>query len=76
MSYLKAGTPILYNGGEEGIEEGFVVACWFDEVIEAYDCYVVFLGRVDPQGKPEGVPYVLRFATTSLTVMPPIDDHD
>lgn len=68
--YLAAGTLVRYDGIEDGGPEyGVVVHCWFDEELGGYDCYVAFFGNRHPVGKPAGKPYVLRYASTSLTVM-------
>jgi len=36
-------------------------------VIDAYDCYVAFFGNYLPIGKTTAMPYILRYAVTSLT---------
>ncbi len=51
-------------------ESGVVVHSWFDQEIGGFDCYVAFFGREFPQGKPSEKPYILRYAATSLTVLP------
>jgi hypothetical protein len=50
-------------------EFGVVVHCWLDEEIGGFDCYVAFFGNEFPNGKPPEKPYVLRYASTSLTVL-------
>jgi hypothetical protein len=67
--YLSAGTPVRYDGLEDRPEYGVVVHCWLDDEIRAYDCYVAFFGDVQPAGKPNKKPYILRYASTSLTVI-------
>lgn len=68
--YLPPGTAVRYDGLEEGGPEyGAVVHCWFDEGIGAYDCYVAFFGDKQPVGRPVEKPYILRYASTSLTVI-------
>lgn len=47
-------------------EVGIVLHCWFDEEIKSYDCYVAFFGNSFPKGKPDEIPYVLRYSSTSL----------
>ena len=69
--YLAAGTPVRYDGLEDGPEYGVVVHCWIDDETEAYDCYVAFFGDEPPFGKPTAKPYVLRYASTSLKVLEP-----
>jgi hypothetical protein len=68
--YLPPGTAVRYDGLEEGGPEyGTVVHCWFDDEIGAHDCYVAFFGNKQPMGKPIEKPYILRYASTSLTVI-------
>jgi|EndMetStandDraft_6_1072998.scaffolds.fasta_scaffold1245985_1 hypothetical protein len=68
--YLPPGTPVRYDGlQDDGPEYGVVVHCWLDSELNAYDCYVAFLGNQHPQGKPAEKPYILRYFTTSLTVI-------
>ncbi len=75
--YLPPGTPVRHDGLQHGGPEyGIVVHCWLDDEISAYDCYVAFFGDEQPTGKPAEKPYVLRYASTSLTVtrtLQPID---
>jgi hypothetical protein len=47
-------------------EVGIVVACWYEDQIKDYDCYVAFFGDTLPEGKPARSPYILRYAVTSL----------
>lgn len=68
--YLPPGTPVRYDGGGQP-EYGVVIHCWFNEEIYAYDCYVAFFGDRQPSGKPFLIPYVLRYASMSLTVVEP-----
>lgn len=66
--YLEPGTPVRRtNIGDGTWEDGIVVHCWFDQAIGAHDCYVAFFGEAIPQGKPSVKPYVLRYASTSLS---------
>lgn len=67
--YLSAGTQVRYDGFTGHPEYGVVVSCWLDDEIQAYDCYVAFFGDVLPSGKPGDKPYILRYASTSLTVI-------
>lgn len=70
--YLPPGTPVRYDGLEEGGPEfGVVIYCWFDDEIAAHDCYVAFFGGRQPIGKPVEKPYVLRYSSASLTVLDP-----
>jgi hypothetical protein len=76
--YLPAGTPVRYDGHEDGPEYGVVVHCWLDEEIQAHDCYVAFFGHERPTGKPSETPHVLRYASTSLRIIdpnPPIESQ-
>ena len=66
--YLPPGTPVRYDGLEEGYDYGVVVHCWLDDEIQIYDCYVAFFGNTRPTGKPPAKPYILRYASTSLNV--------
>ena len=72
-SYLAPGTPVrLDNGLEvEGPESeyGIVVVCWLEQML-FYDCYVAFFGHRWPEGMPAEKPYVLRYSSTSLKVVP------
>ncbi|PZU75438.1 MAG: hypothetical protein DI531_05200 [Brevundimonas sp.] len=68
--YLEPGTAVRRtNMGDNTWEDGVVVHCWFDPEIGAYDCYVAFFGDAIPEGKPPVKPYVLRYASTSLSGM-------
>lgn len=68
--YLPPGTAVRYDGLEEGGPEyGIVVHCWLDDEIGAHDCYVAFFGNKRLTGKPTEKPYILRYASTSLTVI-------
>jgi len=51
-------------------EFGVVVHCWLDDEIGMFDCYIAFFGSEYPDGKPPEKPYILRYSTTSLTVLP------
>ena len=66
--FIAPGTPVRYDGmNEGGPEYGVVIHCWNDEEIGAHDCYVAFFGAEIPTGKPAEKPYVLRYATSSLS---------
>jgi hypothetical protein len=52
-----------------GPEYGIVVHCWLDGEISVHDCYVAFFGDEQPIGKPLEMPYILRYASLSLTVI-------
>lgn len=68
--YLEPGTQVrLTNHADGEWEDGIVVHCWFREEIGAHDCYVAFFGDAIPTGQPEAKPYVLRYASTSLTLL-------
>lgn len=73
--YLAPGTRVRLGDGvinDELIpaEFGVVVLCWQDEEFGFFDCYVAFFGDAIPAGKPKDVPYMLRYASTSLTALP------
>ncbi len=68
--YLPPGTPVRYDGLDEGAPEyGVIIHCWLDDEIGGYDCYIAFFGNQQTAGKPTKKPYVLRYASTSLTVL-------
>ena len=67
--YLGPGTPVLFDGFEDHPEYGVVIHCWLDDEIQGWDCYVAFFGGRGPTGKPSEKPYVLRYASLSLTVV-------
>ncbi len=68
--FLPAGTKVRYDGlAEGGPEYGVVVHCWLDEDIGFFDCYVAFFGAGFPEAAPKNRPYVLRYASSSLTVI-------
>lgn len=68
--YLPPGTAVRYDGLEEdGPEHGTVVHCWLDHEIGAHDCYVAFFGDKQPMGELSENPYILSYASTSLTVI-------
>ena len=62
---LKPGDRVvLISTGECGV----VVHAWLDQEIATRDCYVAFFGDEFPQPnhRPQKIPYVLRYASTSL----------
>ena len=66
--YLEPGCRVrLINHADGSSEDGIVVHCWWAEEIAAYDCYVAFLGQSIPEGRPHTKPYVLRYASISLS---------
>jgi hypothetical protein len=65
---LPPGTRVRYDGREGDPEFGIVVHSWFSAEIGGYDCYVAFFGSAPPSGAPERVPYVLRYASSSLAM--------
>ena len=68
--YLAPGTRVRYDGFMDGGPEyGIVVQCWLDPEIQMYDCYIAFLRDAHPQGAPQRKPYILRYASTSVTVL-------
>jgi len=69
-AYLPPGTKVRYDGLVDGGPEfGIVVHCWIDAALDAYDCYVAFFGSELPSNAPTALPYILRYASTSLTVL-------
>ena len=67
-SYLPPGTRVRYDGTGEP-EYGIVVHCWINDQIQAYDCYIAFFGDQFPEGAPKYIPYILRYASTSVVVV-------
>ncbi len=68
--YLKAGIRVRYDGFEDaGPEYGVVVHCWFNDELQVHDCYVAFFGEEQPSGEPNEKPYILRYASSSLTLL-------
>jgi hypothetical protein len=68
--YLRPGTSVRLDGGDDSQPEyGVVVHCWLNEEIDAHDCYVAFFGDALPSGKPNKIPYILRYLSTSLRVL-------
>lgn len=68
-AFLSPGTKVRYDGSDAGPEFGVVIHCWADAEAGAYDCHVAFWGDAFPEGKPAKPPYVLRYFSTSLTVV-------
>ena len=71
---IPAGTRVrlnsLVNDEHEPVPEfGVVIHCWLNDEIGMFDCYVAFFGSEFPAGKPTEKPYILRYASTSLTVL-------
>ena len=73
-TYVRRGSLSFDADGEIPAEYGVVVYCWGSSEIDTYDCYVAFYGysMPDKTEELENVPYVLRYASTSLTV---VDKH-
>lgn len=69
-SFLPAGTKVRYDGLEKGGPEfGVVIHCWMNDEIGRYDCYIAFFGNESPDREPTKIPYILRYAAVSLTVI-------
>lgn len=66
---LPRGTRVRYDGLEDRSEFGIVLHSWFNDEIGGYDCYVAFFGDSFPSGAPDQIPYVLRYASSSLAVV-------
>ncbi|MDP1631840.1 MAG: hypothetical protein Q8L66_10520 [Caulobacter sp.] len=70
--YLKPGTLVrCVNHSDDTWEDGVVVHCWLEDQLGIFDCYVAFFGSAIPEGKPPEKPYVLRYASPSLTEIEP-----
>jgi hypothetical protein len=65
--FIPAGTKVRYDG--TGEPEFIVVHCWMNDDIGGYDCYVAFFGNEFPDGRPPCIPYVLRYAASSLDIV-------
>lgn len=70
--YMPPGTKVrrdfyLNDDVELTSEYGIVVCCWQDTEIGMHDCYIAFFGHSMPTGKPDEKPYLLRYASISLT---------
>ena len=64
---IPVGTKVrLPSTGEVGI----VIHTWLDAEMQCADCYVAFFGQSFPAGKPDEIPYVLRYLATSLEPLP------
>ena len=75
--YFKPGTLVRrINHPGDSWEDGVVVHCWLDDQLGLFDCYVAFFGNAIPDGKPPEKPYVLRYASTSLTEIEPAAPGD
>lgn len=69
---LRPGDRVMLRSPKgEGREVGIVVCCWTDEELDTQDNYVAFFGDSFPKDKPDSMPYILRYLSTSLTL---IDD--
>jgi len=55
---------LLSEGSKK--EKGIVVHYWYDDEMDCFDYYVAFFGTAFPEGKPDRIPYVLRYLETSL----------
>ena len=64
-----------HDDDEDGVwkyERGYIIHAWFDNELEAVDCYVAFFGNEWPEigTKPIKKPYVLRYLLASLKECP------
>ncbi|MFN3674845.1 MAG: hypothetical protein ACK4TC_02620 [Sphingomonas pseudosanguinis] len=72
--YIPSGTRVrldalVYDDDRVASEFGVVVHCWLDDQIGGYDCYVALFGDAFPEGRPSEKPYILRYASVSLTTI-------
>lgn len=75
--YLKPGALVRrVNHAGDSWEDGIVVHCWHDDELGIFDCYVAFFGVSIPEGKPSEKPYIMRYASTSLTEIEPHSKKD
>lgn len=75
IGYIAPGTRVrrdatVVGWGEEEVhsEWGVVLECWFDELIQEYDCWIAFDRNTFDGPTPE-VPYVLRYAAMGLNIV-------
>ncbi|MGR3637388.1 MAG: hypothetical protein ACU0BK_15890 [Shimia sp.] len=75
--YLPPGTLVrhdglVWDGGQP--EFGVVVRCWRDHEMNVWDCYIAFWGNEapDPTDTNPEKPYILRYASMSVTVVAPL----
>ena len=62
------GDKVLLLPAEDNKPEcGIVVHYWYDEEMNCFDYYVAFFGDTFLEGKPDKIPYVLRYLESSLT---------
>jgi hypothetical protein len=66
--FIQPGTKVRYDGTGQS-EFGVVVHSWMNPEICGHDCYVAFFGNSFPTDAPAEKPYVLRYASVSLTVL-------
>ena len=63
---LDVGTRVrLTSTGEVGV----VIHGWWDQDIQMLDYYIAFFGTEFPEGKPDQIPYVLRYAGMGLELI-------
>lgn len=70
--FILPGTKVRLgslDNDEATPEYRVVVHCWLNKPIGFYDCYVAFFGGSFPTGEPREKPYILRYASTSLTLL-------
>ncbi len=70
MPGTKVRRDAIWDDDTVRSEFGIVIHCWYEDEIAGYDCYVAFFGDTYPAAKPLDKPYVLRYSTASLTVLP------
>ncbi|XAM00889.1 hypothetical protein OT109_05785 [Phycisphaeraceae bacterium D3-23] len=69
---LLPGDRVQLRTSDNESEVGIVLCCWIDEMLQVQDNYVAVFGPSFPHGKPASKPYVLRYLSSSLTL---IDDN-
>lgn len=59
-------SELATEDGGEVIEKGVVVHHWYNYEMQCFDYYIAFFGHCFPLDEPDGTPYVLRYAESSL----------
>lgn len=72
--FLLPGTKVcLVDHDTDDKEMGIIIHCWLNEEIQGFDSYIAFFGEKFPRNKPDNLPYILRYATILLDVLPDED---
>jgi len=68
---LKPGTKVKRQNsdGTDEPEFGVIVHSWWDAENHWVDNYVAFFGNAFPESEPQRKPYILRYLSSSLTII-------